>query len=278
MIAQYNGADRKLAYLFENAREVSFSPILTTGTQIATLTIDDQTYTLYCTTGGGGGSTVSYNSLISSGTALGELTIDGITYTIYSKDSSKVAYSPTQTSGTQIGTLTIDGTPHILYAPNGGGGGGTSDYEQLSNLPKINNNTLIGNKSASDLGLVGAVSGKGLSTNDYTNEDKEKVDALMPNYSTTEQKTGQKWIDGKDIYFKTEVLERTIQINPTSWTTITQGSYMDKLLSVMTVSGDGTVSDGRIRWHLDSGNVQAAAYEILNLVNPTITLYYTKTA
>ena len=26
--------------------------------------------------------------------------------------------------------------------------------------------------------------------------------SLLPNYSTEEQKTGQKWIDGKDIYFK----------------------------------------------------------------------------
>lgn len=58
---------------------------------------------------------------------------------------------------------------------NGGGGGGTSDYEQLSNLPQVNNNILIGNKSASDLGLVGAVAGKGLSTNDYTDADKAIV-------------------------------------------------------------------------------------------------------
>lgn len=61
---------------------------------------------------------------------------------------------------------------------NGGGGGGTSDYEQLSNLPQINNNILIGNKSASDLGLVAAVTGKGLSSNDYTNADKSIVDGV----------------------------------------------------------------------------------------------------
>lgn len=61
---------------------------------------------------------------------------------------------------------------------NGGGGGGTSDYSQLSNLPQINNTTLLGNKSASDLGLVGAVTGKGLSTNDYTNADKAIVDGV----------------------------------------------------------------------------------------------------
>lgn len=39
-------------------------------------------------------------------------------------------------------------------------------------------------------------------TNDYS-------EALMPNYSTVEQKTGQKWIDGKDIYSKTFTFDTT---------------------------------------------------------------------
>lgn len=38
-------------------------------------------------------------------------------------------------------------------AKTGGGGGGTTDYEYLSNLPKINGQTLVGNKTASALGL-----------------------------------------------------------------------------------------------------------------------------
>lgn len=36
----------------------------------------------------------------------------------------------------------------------GGGGGGTGDYTDLTNKPKINNVTLSGNKTAADLGLV----------------------------------------------------------------------------------------------------------------------------
>ena len=36
----------------------------------------------------------------------------------------------------------------------GGGGGGTTDYEQLSNLPKINSVELKGNKSLNDLGIA----------------------------------------------------------------------------------------------------------------------------
>ena len=36
------------------------------------------------------------------------------------------------------------------------GGGGTSDYSELENKPQINGTTLAGNKTSSDLGLVGA--------------------------------------------------------------------------------------------------------------------------
>ena len=36
---------------------------------------------------------------------------------------------------------------------NGGGGGGTSDYTDLSNKPQINGYTLVGNKVSSELGL-----------------------------------------------------------------------------------------------------------------------------
>lgn len=42
-------------------------------------------------------------------------------------------------------------------AENGSGGGGTSDYEQLNNLPQVNGTTLVGNKSLSDLGITQAI-------------------------------------------------------------------------------------------------------------------------
>lgn len=37
----------------------------------------------------------------------------------------------------------------------GGGGGGTTNYNSLTNKPKINSTTLSGDKSSSDLGLLG---------------------------------------------------------------------------------------------------------------------------
>lgn len=41
----------------------------------------------------------------------------------------------------------------LPYLIKSSGGGGTSNYEELDNLPKINGITLIGNKTASDLGI-----------------------------------------------------------------------------------------------------------------------------
>ena len=71
------------------------------------------------------------------------------------------------------------------------GGGGTADYTYLDNKPQIANITLQGNKSLADLGIASAsdvetalgtkvdkVAGKGLSTNDYSNEDKTIVDGI----------------------------------------------------------------------------------------------------
>lgn len=41
----------------------------------------------------------------------------------------------------------------IAKALGGGGSGGTTDYSQMSNKPKINNVELSGNKSLADLGI-----------------------------------------------------------------------------------------------------------------------------
>lgn len=44
----------------------------------------------------------------------------------------------------------------VAYMKAHGGGGGTSDYEQLSNQPQINGHTLTGNQTSADLGLTTA--------------------------------------------------------------------------------------------------------------------------
>lgn len=67
-----------------------------------------------------------------------------------------------------------------------GNGGGTTDYEELENKPAINGVELIGDQSGHDLGLA------------LLTDIPQTID-----YSTAEQNTGIKWIDGKDIYCRT---------------------------------------------------------------------------
>lgn len=40
------------------------------------------------------------------------------------------------------------------FKSHGGGPGGTSDYEDLDNLPQINGNEIIGNKTSAELGIT----------------------------------------------------------------------------------------------------------------------------
>lgn len=75
---------------------------------------------------------------------------------------------------------TIEGGLDTRFSMSGNmtaGVGGTSDYNELENKPSINGVTLEGDISGVALGIYPPV-----------------------NYSYTEQLTGSKWLDNKDIY------------------------------------------------------------------------------
>lgn len=69
---------------------------------------------------------------------------------------SSVSFTRYTTSGTNIADIDIDGTTTKIYAPSSGGGGVT-DYDQLTSRPQVNSVTLTGNKSSSDLGVADEV-------------------------------------------------------------------------------------------------------------------------
>lgn len=66
----------------------------------------------------------------------------------------------------------ISGTNWNEYFPSGGGGGGgggTTNYNQLTHKPSINNVTLSGNKTTSDLGInLGDLASKNSASGTYT--------------------------------------------------------------------------------------------------------------
>lgn len=222
----------------------------------------------------------------------------------------------------------------LIKANSGGGGGGTGNYNDLSNKPQIGGVTLSGNKSTSDLGLVAAVDGKGLSTNDYTDADKAIVGGVtaalagkadksavknefigttaewnalttaqkkaydtyqltddytegsggLPDYSTTEQKTGQKWIDGKDIYFKVlDLSSNPIALQHDSWVSTTVSSTgIDKIIDsnvTALTNSDENVVVKHCEIGIINGNVAVClATSVGSRRMNYVTLYYTKTA
>lgn len=166
-----------------------------------------------------------------------------------------VSIVKTSTSGL-VDTYTItytDGTTSTFTVTNGAG---TNEF--IGTLAEWNNLTSA-EKKAFDTYQI---------TDDYS-------EALMPNYSTTEQKTGQKWIDGKDIYFRT-FTGLSIQSN-TSWIntdidisyveTIVDGVALDNAGQVITNSFGGT-----------SGGVLLLRSLFIGNTISTVTLYYTKKA
>ena len=89
MTKGYTGADRAIAYLFNNAVEASAAQIVTTGTPIATITIDGETMQIIAPAYNPG-SIVSYTKIQQSGTKIGEITIDGTTYDIYAPTPKEI--------------------------------------------------------------------------------------------------------------------------------------------------------------------------------------------
>lgn len=109
-----------------------------------------------------------------------------MTRTIYvyeNPENGEIIESPCEINGwTPVRTYDIEYPDP--GSGGGGGGGGTTDYNALLNKPQINGHALSGNKTAAQLGLVAAVAGKGLSTNDFTTEERQKLEGLS-NYDDT---------------------------------------------------------------------------------------------
>ena len=91
----------------------------------------------------------------------------------------------------------------------GGGGGGTDDYEQLLNLPSIGGVTVIGDRDLEDYGLmtyladkVDKVAGKGLSTNDYTSAEKQKLAGISDGAEANVQPDWNQTDASADDYIK----------------------------------------------------------------------------
>lgn len=107
------------------------------------------------------------------------------------------ATGATGATGNGIASITKTGTAGLVDTYTITYTNGTTSTFTVTNGQDGNSNEFIGTMDEWD--ALSPAQKKAYDTYQITDDYSE---ALMPNYSTTEQKTGQKWIDGKDIYFK----------------------------------------------------------------------------
>lgn len=97
----------------------------------------------------------------------------------------------------------------------GGGGGGTSDYSDLSNKPQINNVTLSGNKSLSDLGIPSYTAGDNITINN--NEISVNGLALEKEDSFVQDGVDKVEVSGERVFLSQEVnghYTKGLSLNP----------------------------------------------------------------
>lgn len=168
-----------------------------------------------------------------------------------------VSITKTGTSGL-VDTYTItytDGTTSTFTVTNGQDGG---------------SNEFIG--TLAEWNALSPAQQKAFDTYQITDDYSE---ALVPNYSTTEQKTGQKWIDGKDVYQKVIVLNTPTAINSNTWFTV--GEFVGN-----TVLEAGGINTDNNYFPFGAG-INNGNLELFNMRNAAMTMVlfivkYTKTA
>ena len=127
----------------DSGSDVSVTQIQSTGTKIATVTVDGTDTDLYAPNGGGGGSDVSITPSLQSGTKVADYEIDGVTGELYAP--TPTTYSDfVGTDGTAAGTHGLVPAPTASdtnkYLKSDGtwatvsGGGGASDLDDLTDV------------------------------------------------------------------------------------------------------------------------------------------------
>lgn len=206
---------------------------------------------------GGGGGVTDYNAL-SGKPQINDVTIEGNHsgnyYSLMDTDDIDIIKITDIQRGNNYG-ITLFGTNYGII---------NMDFAQ-------NESGLVPGYSSADAGKI-------LSTNGWIDAPNGTV-----NFSTTEQKTGQKWIDGKDIYFITYTIS-SISGNPSDWVTLATKNDIDMFIdySAIFYNANSTISFGSpyitISYNHGNGTVRYFIDQMGGGVtgNLTATIYYTK--
>lgn len=110
----------------------------------------------------------------------------------------------TTTDPTSIYGVDENGNAAMRVMGIGGGEGGTSNYNELSNKPQINGVTLSGNKTASDLGISGAtqISVAGRTTVQGFSVPNPTAEEMTAIYNAVVAGNSVQVVDSTDVYYQ----------------------------------------------------------------------------
>ena len=98
---------------------VIITPVVTSGTKIADVSVNGVEKDLYCPTPSAPPE-VDITPVVTSGTKIADVSIGGVEKDLYAPTPTQVSVTQVQQSGTKIATIGVNGVNTDLYAPEGG--------------------------------------------------------------------------------------------------------------------------------------------------------------
>lgn len=161
--------------------------------------------------GGGGGSEVSITPVVTEGTKIADYTINSASGSLYAPEAGDtVEVIPTLNVGDKVADIEVNGVNKAIYSQSYGYANDMHDTncETIGGLQKGSNITPIMVKAVSYADQSGAegetIGVLSVGDTDYVVKQKK---ANILDYSTAEQATGVRWIDGKMIYRRVLVVD-----------------------------------------------------------------------
>lgn len=97
---------------------VIITPVVTSGTKIADVSVNGVEKDLYCPTP----PQINITPVQQSGTKIGSIEVNGGEVDLYAPNPTQVSVTQVQQSGTKIATIGVNGENTNIYAPESGGG------------------------------------------------------------------------------------------------------------------------------------------------------------
>lgn len=203
--------------------------------------------------GGGGGADVTITPAYNQGTKIADYSIDGNEGAIYTPE---IEISKNVLNGVKI--CEIEGVE--IFAPTYGyiDTLGDSNVEQIGGFSQGANITPVKVKRVSYTNDVSNGEKIGALTVGDTSYNVYQKPNTNINYSTTEQNTGRKWIDGREIY------QRTVEINGNYQGLATIDTDVSSSYDIISVSGFIRYIIGNVSYLVMVGQYAKFPYDINN--------------